>query len=75
LTSRDGFEKWRSRISAVPEYWIEEAVRDASGVGLPPSDVDFCIDYLVERRAQLGDLIALARPAFPKIQDDLWNAA
>lgn len=63
---------WLDRISQVPHFWIEDAVRGAVGVGLPAADTQFCIDYLENRRTSLRSLLLAQQNAFTGVVPALW---
>ncbi len=66
VTALTHMPRWSERISAIPEYYIREVVQDARDLGLPNGDADFCIDFLLERRGRLLDLVQQERATFPK---------
>lgn len=62
-----GFDEWHTRIMCVPEFYIREVVSAAVGAGLPPSEVQFCTDYLLARRQNLRSIFEANRLTFPKL--------
>lgn len=76
IVTLDGFDDWLQRIAEVPDYYVRESIRDAVDVGLPEADEDFCIQFLLERRRRLKELVTTdAERMFPKLQRDLWHQA
>jgi uncharacterized tellurite resistance protein B-like protein len=70
----DGFKTWQDRISAVPEFYIREAVQQTVGIGTMTADLAiFATDYLLDRRKRLPELIQAHRALFPKVELDLWD--
>jgi hypothetical protein len=67
VTTADGFNEWLHRIMSVPEFYIREVVVSSVSAGLPPTEVQFCTDYLLNRRAQLRNIFLANRAAFPKL--------
>lgn len=74
LTSAAAFPWWQARIMAIPEFWIRMAVEEASHVGLQREDVEYCVNYLLERRGRLIGLLRGNRALFPNIEPDLWDS-
>jgi hypothetical protein len=71
LRSLDPMTGWHERMMQVPEYTIREAVRAGCNLGWPDSDYDFCVDFLLERRATLLDVIGRQRHLFTSVPEDL----
>lgn len=67
----DAFEPWHDRVMQVPVYYIEEAVRTGCELGWPDADLDFCVEFLLERREKLLDFVAANRDLFPSAPDEL----
>ena len=72
------FAPWISRISAIPEYYIEGILREAVQVGLDPENVSFFLQLLLRRRKRLPQLLKDNRSCFPALQLGLgsplaWN--
>lgn len=75
LTQVDGFRTWHTRIMAVPDFYIREAVEQTVGVGPMEADIAaFAAEYLLDRRRRLLDLVDANRAHFPKIQEAQWAA-
>lgn len=66
-------EEWINRIRAIPQYYVEEAVKDATDAGLPEGEVDFCVEFLLDRRDRLAGLVDSNRSDFPNVRPDMWN--
>jgi hypothetical protein len=73
LTRLDGVKEWADRIASVPDFYIREVVKSAESVGLPTEQVEFCSEFLLERRGKLLALIRENTEQFPKIQSSLWE--
>ena len=68
--SRSGFEVWNDKILRIPEFFIEETIREATDLGLPVSDVQFCVDFLLDRRKILLQLVDRHRAKFVGVKND-----
>jgi len=66
-------KQWITKICQIPEFYITGVMKAATEVGLPDSDIQFCVDYLSDRRQRLEDLIRANRGVFPKVPATLWN--
>jgi hypothetical protein len=64
---------WIYRIEQVPDFYIREVVMSTVVLGLPQTEVDYCIDYLCQRRDTLRQLVMANRNSFPAIQGNLWD--
>ena len=73
LTSLDKMQEWNERIQAIPEFWIEEALKEAAQVGLSREWIADCRVFLLERREKLVTLVQTHQHLFPKIPAHLWN--
>jgi hypothetical protein len=71
ISTMAGFKKWSDRIKKLPEFFIEETVADAVGVGLDVADVPLCIDFLLKRRKQLLSMTRKYKKEFRNL--DLFN--
>jgi hypothetical protein len=68
------FDEWHQRIRAIPEFFIRESVEQAVALGLPSCDVDYCANYLLERRDRLKDIFrAKRRDTLPKLDHGLFD--
>lgn len=55
------------RVESIPNYYIEDAVREASGYGLSGAEAQELRDFLVNRKGQLRHLISTNHGLFPAI--------
>ena len=67
LRSVAGMAFWNERINQVPEFYIRAAVEAAIDIGLPADRVGSSLDFLLQRRPRLLDLMKDNRGAFPRI--------
>jgi hypothetical protein len=67
LDSWSGFAKWRDRLRAIPDYYLEGAVEAACKVGWPQGRQMAIVDFAKKRRDTLADLIKSNLAAFPKL--------
>jgi hypothetical protein len=74
LVDVSGMRTWIDRIAQLPEYRIRQIVAAALQISLPVADEQFCIDYLLQRRRDLKQLISQDRGCFPGIPQQLWAA-
>ena len=72
LTDLVGVDRWLGRLNEVPRFWVEDAVQSAVSVGLPAADVQYCIDYLLNRRSALRGLLQQQQNAFRSVAPTLW---
>lgn len=68
LKDLGGMRDWISRIKCVPDFYIEEVVKAAVEVGLESTAVQFCSDYLKDRRDRLEQLIRNNVNRFPCVR-------
>jgi len=61
-------QEWIRRVELVAEFYIEEVVKASVKVGLPSTDVQFCSDYLKDRRKRLKQLVHDNVKCFPCVQ-------
>jgi hypothetical protein len=73
IRSLDDFDEWHSRVKAIPEYFIRESMLQSASLGLPINDVDFCVEFLLDRRDRLKDLFRFNLNCFPKLQRHLFE--
>lgn len=73
LTSFVDIHDWHNRIIQVPEYYIRNSIESAVDLGLPPNLVDYCFDYLLERRVRLIDLVRNHKGLFGNVQPQIWD--
>lgn len=73
ITDLNGFIMWNERINSIPDYFIREVILSAVDVGLPEDKVQYCADYLIERRRRLMDLLRKDQSIFPKVKESLWD--
>ncbi len=65
--------EWSGRINELPKFLIRQTIEEASKVGLPKAEVNFCADYLIERRRMLLGLFAKHRYMFPNVSPAFWD--
>jgi hypothetical protein len=63
---------WLDRVSAMPDFVVEDSVHAAVEVGLPAVDKQFCVDFLKDRRVRLRDLLRQDQAAFTRVPPALW---
>lgn len=69
IKSFDQMPAWTERFVAVPNFYVEEIVQSATQVGLPDDAVQFCTEFLCERKSRLRDLVEGNRNQFPSLED------
>jgi len=57
ISTTDHLEDWIDKICSVPDFYIKEIIDAAEEVGLPNSNLNFCKDYLIERKNKIRGLI------------------
>lgn len=67
LTDASAFKGWHQRIMAIPEHQLTDALQAAVDVGLEPGNVGFFMDYLLERRSRLPNIVAANPLVFPSL--------
>ncbi len=70
------FEKWISRIEAIPDFYIDEICGEAVGLGIDGTEADMARNFLKERRSNFRSLIAAQQSAFASITQwslPLWS--
>lgn len=68
----DGWEDWYSRIMQVPEYYIYAVFQDSVAIGLAPDLVDYCTEYMIDRRKRLPSILSNSRNFFANLPDREW---
>lgn len=71
LTTDAHFGKWIERISALPNFLIEELCRDAVGLGITATEAVAAVDFLKYRRDNFRRIIDSSRTQFGGIQQ--WS--
>jgi hypothetical protein len=68
------FDDWHRTMLSIPEHYIRDSVEMASTLGLPEEDIDFCTQYLIDRRNQLRELfIQHRKKTFPNLDEGLLD--
>ena len=70
----DGFQQWQRRLDALPAFMIDDALQHGLIDPFGATDAKFCLDYLLDRRARLPEMIRSERASFPGVAADLWDA-
>jgi hypothetical protein len=63
----DGFDFWVARIKSLPDYLIEEAVKEICAIGFPSDKRPLTIDFLKNRRNSIDSIIQNNIAEFPKL--------
>jgi hypothetical protein len=71
LQTAEFFPKWIRRVQGVADEYIEEVLREAVSIGLPPLLAEQGASFLKRRRDTLNDLINSHRAEFTGIEQ--WN--
>ena len=66
------FFEWISRIEAIPDYFIREVVNEAAEYGLNGAESGRLIQFLLDRKNKVKDLISQNKPVFSSITE--WSA-
>lgn len=72
LKDLNGVHLGLQRLQQLPDYMIEDAVNEASTVGLPNADIQYCIDYLKDRRDRMRSLLLHEQAKFVGVTPTLW---
>jgi hypothetical protein len=72
LSSFQHMKEWYERINDLPRYLIEYSVDEAVGFGVDGADRDFAVQYLIDRRQHLRDMVISNPKWFPKAQSGTW---
>jgi hypothetical protein len=68
------FDEWHETMMGIPATFIKQSVSPAAAVGLPESDVDFCAQFLLDRRERLPWIFRERRKmAFPNLDEGLLD--
>lgn len=68
------FYDWHRRMLDIPVGYIRDTVELASEVGLPKCEIDFSVDYLVDRRGRLPFIFAQNKNrVFPNLDHGLFD--
>ena len=74
ITSLWAFDEWHKRMMGIPSSYIKDSVELAVSVGLPDSEADFCVEYLLNRRERLPQIFLRERnTAFPNLDEGLLD--
>jgi hypothetical protein len=73
LTSLDGMRFWFDRFNAIPEFFIRDTIESADGLGLAAALTPAVIDYVLERRGRLLEIVNINRATFTNVAADLWD--
>ncbi|MFL5241023.1 MAG: hypothetical protein ACJ8FY_02860 [Gemmataceae bacterium] len=66
-------EEWIEKIKGVAESYVHAVIADAADVGLPSTDIDFYVGFLLDRRRRLSDIVKQNQASFPKVHPTLWG--
>jgi hypothetical protein len=67
VASMVGFDFWCNRIKALPDYFIEETIREMDELGFPSAKGQTAVDFLKSRRDGIDSLVTNNIAAFPKL--------
>ena len=68
------FYDWHDVMMGIPSLYIRQSVALAATVGLPENDIEFCTQYLLDRRQRLPSIFLEHRhAAFPKLDEGLLD--
>ena len=74
LRSLWAFEDWHKTLMGIPAVYIRQSVLLAAAVGLPENDVEFCVQFLLDRRERLPTIFREHRKAaFPNLDEGLLD--
>lgn len=71
VTTDQHFHKWKERIEAIPNFFLEDTVRFVVGVGIDEAEADAAMEFLRYRRDHLAALISANKNAFTGIKQ--WS--
>jgi hypothetical protein len=63
------FGPWLSRISQVPDFFVESICREVVGIGINAAAADAAIRFLNYRKRELARIILANKSEFPSIND------
>jgi hypothetical protein len=68
------FDEWHKRLMDIPEGYIRESVAVATSVGLPGTEGDFAVNFLLDRRLRLREIFKYQRRnVFTDLQEGLFD--
>lgn len=67
ITTLSDIWMWQERIDSIPEFFIRDKLRDATAMGLPQEEIEYCVRYLLRRRTELVDLVRTHRGTFRSV--------
>jgi hypothetical protein len=67
ISNMDGFDFWVARIKSLPDYFIEETVREICEIGYPSDKRSITIDFIKSRRNSIDSIIKNNIAEFPKL--------
>jgi hypothetical protein len=67
IFNMDGFNAWVARIKALPDYFIEEAVKEICAIGFPSDKRLLTIEFFKDRRNNIDSIIQANISQFPKL--------
>lgn len=75
LSSLFGLDGWYARINALPDFFVRTCVHDVADphFGVTKDEATYCVDWLLERRKKLKDIVFSNRNVFPKIPEAAWS--
>jgi len=60
-------------VQALPRFVVEDAVAAAVGAGITEEEAAIGVDFLVERRQRLPELLKREQARFTGIRPELWE--
>jgi len=58
---------------SVPEYYIREVVESTKNGGIPEEKVEYCAQFLIERRSKLLSLVKKNQANFPSVEPTFFD--
>jgi hypothetical protein len=67
IATMDGFDLWATRVKALPDYVVEEAIGEICDIGFPKDKKSVTIDFMKSRRSNIDSIVQNNIAEFPKL--------
>lgn len=72
IRSFEGIKDWYDKINQLPEFIIRDGIKNGQELGIPSAYVDYCVQFMLDRRKKLLELIYNNQFLFPNIPPAEW---
>lgn len=74
IRNLNGLNEWYQKIKSIPDFYIKEVIESTISLGLKPEISNFCIDFIMDRRTRLLEILKNNKHIFPNVPPTDWDA-